>query len=378
MAESESGADRSEEPTQKRVDEARRKGQIARSRELSTLAVTLGGAGGVLVYGGQIGQSLLDMMRAGFSFSRETLLDEGSMVILLMATSLEALKSLAPLLVVLLIASIIGPIALGGWMMSGEAMQPNFGRMNPLSGLKRMVSVHSLVELAKAFAKFVVVLGVALMVLSAVEGDLLAIAYEPLEVAILHSVELVGWSSLWLSCGLILIAAVDVPFQLWSSKEKLMMTKQEVKDEYKDSEGKPEVKSRIRQMQREMAERRMMQAVPTADVVITNPTHFAVALKYDPQKSGAPLLLAKGGDFLALKIREIAQEHRVVLLESPALARAVYYSTEVDREIPAGLYLAVAQVLAYVYQLRQYQAGKGKRPGPLPDFPIPEDLRRDE
>ena len=181
-----------------------------------------------------------------------------------------------------------------------------------------------------------------------------------------------------MACGLILIAAVDVPFQLWDHKQKLMMTKQEVRDEYKDSEGKPEVKSRIRQMQREMAERRMMAAIPTADVVITNPTHFAVALKYDPAKGTAPVLLAKGGDFMALKIREIAQQHKVMVLESPGLARAVYFSTELDQEIPAGLYLAVAQVLAYVYQLKQFRAGKGKRPGPLPDLPIPPDLRRDE
>ncbi len=378
MAESESGQDRSEEPTQKRLDEARRKGQIARSRELNTLAVTLGGAGAALIFGGQIALDLMDVMRAGFSFSREALMDDGSMVKLLLASGTHALVALIPFMVVLLIASILGPISLGGWLMSTEAMQPKFSRMSPLSGLKRMFSTQALVELGKALAKFVVLLGVALMVLSAVQDDLLSIAYEPLEAAIMHSAVLVGWSALWLSCGLILIAAVDVPFQLWSSKQKLKMTKQEIRDEYKDSEGKPEVKSRIRQLQREMAERRMMESVPSADVVITNPTHFAVALKYDPEKGGAPLLLAKGGDFLALKIREIAQEHRVILLESPQLARAVYYSTEVDHEIPAGLYLAVAQVLAYVYQLRQYQAGKGKRPGALPDLPIPPDLRRDE
>ncbi|PTU73292.1 flagellar biosynthesis protein FlhB [Pseudomonas mangrovi] len=378
MAESESGQDRSEEPTQKRLDEARRKGQIARSRELNTLAVTLGGAGAALMFGGQIALDLMDVMRAGFSFSREALMDDGSMVKLLLASGTHALVALIPFMVILLIASILGPISLGGWLMSTEAMQPKFSRMSPLSGLKRMFSPQALAELGKALAKFVVLLGVALVVLSTVEDDLLSIAYEPLEAAIMHSAVLVGWSALWLSCGLILIAAVDVPFQLWSSKQKLKMTKQEVRDEYKDSEGKPEVKSRIRQLQREMAERRMMESVPSADVVITNPTHFAVALKYDPEKGGAPLLLAKGGDFLALKIREIAQEHRVILLESPQLARAVYYSTEVDHEIPAGLYLAVAQVLAYVYQLRQYQAGKGKRPGALPDLPIPPDLRRDE
>lgn len=233
-------------------------------------------------------------------------------------------------------------------------------------------------RLLKALGKFLVVLLVALAVLKAYEDDLLSIAKQPLELAIAHSAEVVGWCALWMACGLILIAAVDVPFQLWDNKQKLMMTKQEVKDEYKDSEGKPEVKGRIRQMQREMAQRRMMQAVPEADVIITNPTHFAVALKYDADKGNAPVLLAKGGDFLALKIREIGQEHRVMILESPALARAVYYSTEVEQEIPAGLYLAVAQVLAYVYQLRQYQTGRGKRPDPLRDLPIPPDLRRDE
>ncbi len=166
-----------------------------------------------------------------------------------------------------------------------------------------------------------------------------------------------------MACGLILIAAVDVPFQLWDSKQKLMMTKQEVKDEYKDSEGKPEVKSKIRQLQRQMAERRMMQQVPEADVVITNPTHFAVALKYDPAKGNAPVMLAKGGDFLALKIREIAQEHKVTLLESPALARAVYYSTEVDQEIPAGLYLAVAQVLGLRLPAQAVPCRQGQAPG---------------
>ncbi|WP_375739175.1 flagellar biosynthesis protein FlhB [Pseudomonas boanensis] len=378
MAESESGADKSEEPTAKRQQEAREKGQIARSRELNTLAVTLGGAGGLLASGGSMASSLMQMMQANFALSREVLLDERSMGIWLLASGKMALDAVLPLLATLLIVSIAGPMALGGWLFSGQAMAPKFSRMNPLAGLKRMFSTHALVELLKALAKFAVILLVALAVLNADRDDLLAIAHEPLDMAILHSVQVVGWSAVWLACGLILIAAVDVPFQLWSNKQKLMMTKQEVRDEYKDSEGKPEVKSRIRRMQREMAERRMMAAVPQADVVITNPTHFAVALKYDAEKGGAPMLLAKGGDFTALKIREIAQENKVMVLESPALARAVYYSTELDQEIPAGLYLAVAQVLAYVYQLKQFRAGRGKRPAPLNDLPIPPDLRRDE
>lgn len=377
MAESESGADKSEEPTGKRLEESRKKGQIARSKELNTLAVTLTGTMALIIFGAYMGNVLMDIMRGNFSLPREVLMSERSMALYLLASGKEALLAMQPFLIALLIASIVGPIALGGWLFSTEALQPKASRMNPLAGLKRMFSVQALVELLKALAKFLVILAVALVVLSVDQDDLLAIANEPIEPAILHSLKVVGWSAFWLSCGLILIAAVDAPFQLWSHKQKLKMTKQEVRDEYKDTEGKPEVKGRIRQLQREMAERRMMQAVPQADVVITNPTHFAVALKYDPEKGGAPLLLAKGGDFLALKIREIAQEHKVMVLESPALARAVYYSTELDEEIPAGLYLAVAQVLAYVYQLRQYQAGKGKRPGPLPDLPIPPDLRRD-
>ncbi|WGL63706.1 flagellar biosynthesis protein FlhB [Pseudomonas sp. CW003PS] len=377
MAESESGADKSEEPTGKRLEESRKKGQIARSKELNTLAVTLTGTVALIIFGAYMGNVLMDIMRGNFSLPREVLMSERSMALYLLASGKEALLAMQPFLIALLIASIVGPIALGGWLFSTEALQPKASRMNPLAGLKRMFSVQALVELLKALAKFLVILAVALVVLSVDQDDLLAIANEPIEPAILHSLKVVGWSAFWLSCGLILIAAVDAPFQLWSHKQKLKMTKQEVRDEYKDTEGKPEVKGRIRQLQREMAERRMMQAVPQADVVITNPTHFAVALKYDPEKGGAPLLLAKGGDFLALKIREIAHEHKVMVLESPGLARAVYYSTELDQEIPAGLYLAVAQVLAYVYQLRQYQAGKGKRPGPLPDLPIPPDLRRD-
>ena len=378
MAESESGADKSEEPTSKRLEESRKKGQIARSKELNTLVVTLTGTIALIMFGAELGNAMVDLMRGTFSLPREVLMSESTMAQYLIAAGWHALSALQPFLIALLIASIAGPIALGGWLFSIEALQPKGSRMNPLAGLKRMFSMQALVELLKALAKFLVILVVALVVLSFDQDDLLALANESVEPAILHSLQVVGWSALWLSFGLIFIAAVDVPFQLWSHKQKLKMTKQEVRDEHKDSEGKPEVKGRIRQLQREMAERRMMQSVPQADVVITNPTHFAVALKYDADKGGAPMLVAKGGDFLALKIREIAQEHQVMVLESPALARAVYYSTELDQEIPAGLYLAVAQVLAYVYQIRQFRAGKGKRPDPLADLPIPPDLRRDE
>lgn len=377
MAESESGQDKTEDPTEKRKKESREKGEIARSKELNTLAIMLAGAGGLLIYGGGLALDLLEIMRLNFSLPREVLLSPGAMAQYLLHSGKIAIISLQPILIFLLLAAFLGPIALGGWLFSGKTMAPKFSRMNPAAGLKRMFSTTAVMELLKALGKFLLVLFVALTVLQADIDDLLRIAHEPLEQAIIHSVQLVGWSTLWMACGLILIAAIDVPIQLYQSKQKLMMTKQEIRDEHKDQEGKPEVKQRIRQLQREVSQRRMMAAIPDADVVITNPTHYAVALKYDPDKGNAPVLLAKGSDFLALKIREIAVANEVMLLESPALARSIYYSTELDQEIPGGLYLAVAQVLAYVYQIRQHRAGKGKRPEPLKDLPIPPDLRRD-
>ena len=378
MAESESGADKTEDPTEKRKKDSREKGEIARSKELNTLAIMLAGSAGLLIFGGALAEDLMEVMRYNFSISRETLYNTDSMAAFLLHSGKIALIALQPVLVTLLIAAIVGPIALGGWLFAAGSLAPKFSRMNPLAGLKRMFSAKALVELLKALAKFFIILIVALLVLKSDIDDLLRIAHEPLELAVIHSLQVVGWSALWMACGLILIAAVDVPVQLWESHKKLLMTKQEVRDEHKDQEGRPEVKQRIRQVQREMSQRRMMSAIPDADVIITNPTHYAVALKYDPEKGGAPMLLAKGSDFLALKIREIGAKHNILLLESPALARSIYHSTELEQEIPAGLYLAVAQVLAYVYQIRQHQAGKGKRPDPLSDLPIPPDLRRDE
>ncbi|CAH0285260.1 MULTISPECIES: flagellar biosynthesis protein FlhB [Pseudomonas] len=378
MAESESGQDKTEDPTEKRKKDSREKGEIARSKELNTLAVMLAGAGALLIFGGALAQDLMELMRMNFTLSREVILDQRSMGTFLLHSGKIALIAIQPVMITLLLAALIGPISLGGWLFAAGSMAPKFSRMNPGAGLKRMFSAKALVELLKALAKFFIVLFVALAVLSSDIDDLLRIAHEPLDMAIIHSLQVVGWSTLWMACGLIIIALVDVPVQLWESHKKLLMTKQEIRDEHKDQEGRPEVKQRIRQLQREMSQRRMMAAIPNADVVITNPTHYAVALKYDPEKGGAPMLIAKGSDFLALKIREIAVANQVQLLESPALARSIYYSTELDQEIPGGLYLAVAQVLAYVYQIRQYRAGKGKRPDPLKDdLPIPPDLRRD-
>ncbi len=379
MAEqSDSGQDKSEDPTEKRLKESRDKGQVARSKELNTLAVVMVASVGLIMLGPEMGRRLLDLMIFNFSIDRAALYSTDTMGLQLLASVGIGLDVIGPLFFMLLIAALGGPVLLGGWLLSAKSMAPKFERMNPLAGLKRMFSLKALVELLKALAKFLVVLVTALLVLNLFQDQMLTLDRQPLPDAIEHSGYILGMALVFLACSLILIAAVDIPFQLWDNKQKLKMTKQEVKDEYKDSEGKPEVKSRIRQLQREMAERRMMGEVPKADVVITNPTHYAVALKYDPIKSGAPIVIAKGADFTALRIREVAAEHEIIVLESPPLARAVFYSTELDQQIPSGLYLAVAQVLAYVFQLRQYRAGQGKRPGPMPKPDIPEDLRKDE
>ena len=279
MAENESGAEKSEEPTAKRKQQAREKGEIARSRELNTLAILLGGTAGMLLFGAHLGGKVLEIMQLNFDLPRELLYSDRHMSLHLLFAAKSAAEGLWPLFLILLLAAVIGPVALGGFLFTVEPLTPKFSRLNPLAGLKRMFSVKSLVELVKALAKFVVVLLVALLVLSRAQDGLFALAHQPLEHAILSAMQTIGWCAFWLACAMILIAAVDVPFQMWDSKQKLKMTKQEVKDEHKDTEGKPEVKGRIRRLQMEMAQRRMMESVPEADVVITNPTHFAVAIK---------------------------------------------------------------------------------------------------
>ncbi|KAA8713394.1 flagellar biosynthesis protein FlhB [Pseudomonas cannabina] len=377
MAENENGQDKTEDPTEKKVKDSRADGQIARSKELTTLVVMLMGSGGLLIFGSDIAEMMSALMRDNFTITRETLMDQSYMGKALLSSGQHALVVVLPFLIAMLLAALVGPILLGGWLFTAKPLMPKFSRMNPAAGLKRMFAPSALVELLKSLGKFLIILAVALAVLNSERKDLIAIAHEPLEQAMIHSLIVVGWSSFWMACGLAFIAAVDVPFMLYQAHKKLLMTKQEVRDEHKNSDGNPEVKQRIRQLQREMSQRRMMASIPEADVIITNPTHFAVALKYDPEQGGAPMLLAKGSDLVALKIREIGAHNQILILESAALARSIYYSTELDQEIPAGLYLAVAQVLAYVYQIRQFHAGQGKRPDPLGDVKIPPDLQRD-
>jgi flagellar biosynthetic protein FlhB len=378
MAE-ESGQEKTEDPTPKRLREAREKGDIPRSKELNATALLLAAAGAMLLFGTGAAQRIAVMMASNFELSREELFDSRLMLIHLGNAVVESIWAVLGFMVMVALAALIGPMALGGLNFSAQAIQPKMSRLNPLAGLKRMFSVKALVELAKAFAKFALVAGFAITVLMLLMPELFALGGQDVRAAIAHAVELVGWAFLVISSSLIIISLIDIPFQLHDYSEKLKMTLQEVKDEMKNTEGKPEVKGRIRQMQREIAQRQMMTDVPTADVVITNPTHYSVALKYISGERDAPIVVAKGADFVALKIREIAKEHDVPILSTPPLARALYHSTEIDQEVPAGLYKAVAQVLAYVFQLKRYKANQSEKPVPLKDndMDIPQDYVHD-
>ncbi|GAA0688978.1 flagellar biosynthesis protein FlhB [Marinobacterium maritimum] len=378
MAE-ETGQEKTEEPTAKRLKEAREKGDIPRSRELSATALLLAAAASALLFGSQVAGSMIDIMTESFTLDRQDIFDPSRMFTHLGEALYEGFFSLWGFYLLTLLAALLSPIALGGWNFSGKSVAPKGSRINPLSGIKRMFSLKALIELFKGLAKFLLVGTFAIMVLWLDQPDLIALAREAVEPAIAHSLQIIGWSFLVMSLSLIIISLIDVPFQLYDYNKKLKMTMQEVKDEMKNTEGKPEVKGRIRQLQREIAQRKMMTEVPEADVVITNPTHYAVALKYDQQGGGAPRVVAKGADFVALKIREVAEEHDVPLLSAPPLARALYHATEIGDEIPAGLYQSVAQVLAYVFQLKRYKQRLEEAPAPLrdDDLEIPEEFRRD-
>ena len=375
--EDDNGQEKTEEASSRKVEKAREEGQIPRSRDLTTTAILLLGTIGLMVFGQYMGGKLMDVTRYNFTIPRDAIFDPQTMIAYLSASMFDGLLSLLPLFGMLLIASIVGPIALGGWLFSGKSMAPKFSRMDPIAGVKRMFSMKALIELAKALGKVAVIFGATILVLLAFEQAMFRLADETVNNAIIHSLKISGYAAIILSASTFLIAAVDVPFQIWDLNKKLMMSRQELKDEVKDTEGKPEVKGRIRQLQREMAQRRMMSNVPDADVIITNPTHYAVALKYDPEKMATPIMLAKGGDHVALKIREIAKAHKIEIIESPVLARAIYHTTDVDQEIPAALYMAVAQVLAYVFQLRNFRRGKGEKPTYPRNIKIPKNMQFD-
>ena len=361
----ESGAERTESATPKRLEEARKKGQVPRSTELSLAAVCIAAAAAIYTLGDAAAGKFAELMRRSLTISAEQAVGEGVIWPALMDSGLRALLIILPILGATFIAALAAPLAIGGWNFSGEALMPKFSKLNPAAGLGRIFSARGTVELGKGIAKVLVVSMIGWVLLSGLTPQMLGLSSEPLQSAIGHSAALAGYSLLVLCFGLVAIAAFDVPFQLWQHSRDLKMTREEVKEEYKESEGSPETRGRIREAQRALARGRMMQEVPKADVVITNPTHYAVALRYDESRNRAPIVVAKGSDLVAAKIREIATENGVPLVAAPPLARALFRSVELGHEVPAALYVTVAQVLTYVYQLKAAVA-RGAAPPPPP------------
>jgi flagellar biosynthetic protein FlhB len=371
-----SGQEKTEEPTSKRLEDARKKGQIARSRELNTFVMLITSAVLLLMQGRHIGNGLMGIMRNQFNVSREVIFDPFGTVIHFKQAMIDAVTLIAPFVAILVVAAIISPLALGGWIFSWDAVSPKFAKLNPIKGIGRMFSTHSLVELIKALLKFLLIAVVAFILAKRFLNELIGLGSEPLEQAIGHGLDIIGFSFLVLCTSLLLVVMFDVPYQLYEHSKKLKMTLQEIKDEMKESEGSPEVKMRQRRAQMTMAQNRMMTEVPKADVIITNPTHYAVALKYDQTANAAPKLIAKGVDLMATQIRSLATGANIPFVASPPLARALYYSTEIDKEIPKGLYLGVAQVLAYVYQLRTAKQNYWDEPLPPGNIKVPDEFRQ--
>ena len=363
----ESGAERTESATPKRLEEARKKGQVPRSSELSMAAVCIAAAASIYSLGRGTAAHLAEFMRNSLIVDPRRAVGDDVIWPAISQAGASALWIVAPILGATFVAALAAPLLIGGWNFSGSALVPQFSRLNPAAGLGRMFSARGGVELGKGLAKVGVVGAIAFVLLRGMTPQMMALSAEPLNGAIGHAAALAGYSLLVLCSGLVAIAAFDVPFQLWQHSRDLKMTREEVKEEYKESEGSPETRNRIREAQRALARGRMMQDVPKADVVVTNPTHFAVALRYDEQRMRAPTVVAKGTDLVAARIREIAAENGVPLVAAPPLARALYRSVEIGREVPAGLYVTVAQVLTYVYQLKACLE-RGVQPPPAPQF----------
>jgi flagellar biosynthetic protein FlhB len=373
MAE-DSDAEKTEPASAKRLENAREEGDVPRSREVATFTVLMTAGVGLWMTGGALVRQLNAIMVSGLALDREQIFN-ADVMINRVATDIGAVMlTCMPLALAIIAVALASPLLIGGWLFSAKAFTPNFGKLNPISGLGNMISTNALVELLKAVGKTIVVGTVAWFVVMSQKDAVLGLAVESVRSGSAHLVNLLSSAFLFIVGGLGLVAAIDGPYQIWHYANKLKMTRQEIIQESKESDGNPQIKGKIRQLQREMAKRRMMAAVPTADVVVTNPTHYAVALKYADGQGGAPQVVAKGSDEVAARIREIAKENKVALLEAPALARALHQHTEIGDEIPEALYSAVAEVLAYVFQLRAYSKGGGKYPDRPTKLPVPPEL----
>jgi flagellar biosynthetic protein FlhB len=365
----EDSSQKTEQPTARRLRKAVEEGDVVRSVELPAAAVMISAAIVMALMGSWWVSRFARQMEAGFTFDRKTLETPSLIPTTFLYAIGEGLLVVLPLMLVTLVIAIAASGVTGGFHFSAKAFLPRWSKLSPINGFKRMLGTHALVELLKAIGKFSVVSLVLWWLVDRYLVDLMRVANMGLEPALGQAGQMILQSALWLTLSLVVIALIDAPYQRWSYFKKLRMTKQEVKDELKDMEGRPEVKQQIRRRQREMANARMISKIKDADVVITNPEHFAVALSYDPTSDGAPILLAKGADHLAARIREEARLHGVETFSSPQLARALYFTTEVDRPIPEALYHAVAPVIAYVFSLAQVRPGVEPMARPTPSVP---------
>lgn len=374
MAE-ESDLEKTEPASERRLEKAREEGNVARSRELTTLVMLSTAIGGLWFTAESLGGTLSAAMRRGLQFERGIAYEPQQMLARTAWMGMQTLLAMAPLFAMMVVAAVVAPMMLGGWLLSGKAVSPNFGKLNPLSGIARMFSTQSLAELVKALAKSLLIGGVAYLVIMDDLEHVMALLGQPESTALPHTIMLVGRSCALIAASLVLVALIDVPWQLWTYYKKLRMSREDVRQEHKESEGDPHIKAQIRRQQQAIAKRRMMSEVPKADIVVTNPTHFAVALKYVDGDMRAPRVVAKGTDLVAQRIRELAAEHKVAILEAPPLTRALYKHTRLGDEIPSGLYTAVAEVLAWVYQLKRWKSEGGEAPRTPTDVAVPEELQ---
>lgn len=375
MAESDSG-EKTEEPTAKKLTDARKKGQIARSKDLGTMFVLVGSACAMLLMGNSLVEGMSLMMKRLFSLSRREVMDVNALFSVIGNSVSFVIAPMLWIFFIIVVAAFVGNTMLGGMSFSWEAMAPKASRLSPAAGFKRMFGVQAAVELIKSILKFFVVFIVAFLLLTGLFEQILGLSLEAIPTNFGHAVNMLLWMFLTLALSIGIIAIIDAPYQVWNHTRQLKMTKQEIKDEHKNTEGNPEVKGRIKRTQYEMSQRRMMGEVPNSDVVITNPTHYSIALKYDAAVGGAPKLVAKGIDEMAMHIRTIAKENDVEIIQSAALARSLYYTSEIDQDIPEELYAAVAQVLAFIFQLNEHKKGNAKKPIPIAkELPIPEEFK---
>ncbi len=368
--------ERTEQATPRRLQQAKEKGQIANSRELNTLLMLMLSGGAMWFLGPYFATEMMTLVKTSLTLTREQIFDPTAMPVLFKRAILDALGIITPFFIVMVVAALMGPVFLGGGInISGQAIAFKWEKLDPIKGVKRIFAWRGLIELLKALLKFILIGLVAIIYLYNQAGEYLGLSDEPVKQGVAHTAELLVMAFLVIGSTMTLIALVDVPFQLWDHKQQLKMTFQEVKDENKDTEGNPEVRGRVRKMQRDIAQQRMMAEVPKADVIITNPEHYSVALKYDQNAMDAPVVVAKGVDLIAFQIRAIAREHNVPIVTAPPLARALHYTTEIDYPIPHSLYLAVAQVLAYIFQLKRKRGWQQRGDLKMGNLPIPDDMQ---